>query len=110
MGIIYFWNTPDTYGQLVQSKQFFVTILAFAIPIIDTTSVVINRIKKGKSPFVGGKDHTTHSFYFMGMSVQKIAILYAAIYSLFTSLPYFGFYMLLPLKTKINIHVKKGFK
>lgn len=79
MGIIYFWNTPDTKGDLVQSKQFFVTILAFAIPIIDTTSVVINRIKKGKSPFVGGKDHTTHSFYFIGMSEKAIAILYASI-------------------------------
>lgn len=79
MGIIYFWNTPDMNGQLIRSKQFFVTILAFAIPIIDTTSVVINRIISGRSPFIGGKDHTTHSLYFIGMSEKKIAILYAGI-------------------------------
>jgi UDP-GlcNAc:undecaprenyl-phosphate/decaprenyl-phosphate GlcNAc-1-phosphate transferase len=79
MGIIYFWNTPDIHGNLIQSKQFFVTILAFAIPIIDTTTVTINRILKGKSPFVGGKDHTTHNFFFMGLTEKRIAILYLGI-------------------------------
>jgi UDP-GlcNAc:undecaprenyl-phosphate/decaprenyl-phosphate GlcNAc-1-phosphate transferase len=79
MGILYFWNTPDVHGELIQSKQFFVTILTFAIPLIDTTSVVINRILKGKSPFVGGKDHTTHSLFFMGVTEKRIAILYAGI-------------------------------
>jgi UDP-GlcNAc:undecaprenyl-phosphate/decaprenyl-phosphate GlcNAc-1-phosphate transferase len=79
MGIIYFWNTPDFHGKQIQSKQLFVTILAFAIPIIDTTSVVINRISKGKSPFVGGKDHTTHSLFFMGITEKRIALLFVGI-------------------------------
>ena len=79
MGIIFFWNTPDVHGHLIQSKQFFVTILTFAIPIIDTTAVVINRISKGKSPFVGGKDHTTHSLFYMGLTEKRIAILYIGI-------------------------------
>jgi UDP-GlcNAc:undecaprenyl-phosphate GlcNAc-1-phosphate transferase len=79
MGIIYFWNTPDVHGKLIQSKQFFVTILTFAIPIIDTTTVTINRLLKGKSPFVGGKDHTTHSLFFMGLTEKRIALLYLGI-------------------------------
>lgn len=79
MGIKYFWNTPDVNGSLIQSKQFFVTILTFAIPIIDTTAVVINRLRSGKSPFIGGKDHTTHSFFFMGVTEKRIALLYAGI-------------------------------
>lgn len=79
MGIIYFWNTPDVHGKLIQSKQFFVTILTFAIPIIDTTTVVINRLSNRKSPFVGGKDHTTHSFFYMGLTEKRIALLYAGI-------------------------------
>lgn len=79
MGILYFWNTPDTHQQMVQSKQFFITILSFAIPIIDTTSVFFNRIRKGRSPFIGGKDHTTHSFFYMGLTEKRIAILYAGI-------------------------------
>ena len=79
MGITYFWNTPDLHGELIQSKQFFVTILTFAIPIIDTTVVVINRLRKGKSPFIGGKDHTTHHFFFMGLTEKRIALMYAGI-------------------------------
>ncbi len=79
MGIKYFWNTPDVNGNLIQSKQFFVTILTFAIPIIDTTAVVLNRLRSGKSPFIGGKDHTTHSFFFIGVTEKRIALLYAGI-------------------------------
>jgi UDP-GlcNAc:undecaprenyl-phosphate/decaprenyl-phosphate GlcNAc-1-phosphate transferase len=79
MGIIYYWNTPDVHGNLIQSKQFFVTILAFAIPIIDTTTVTINRLLKGNSPFIGGKDHTTHSFFFMGLTEKRIALMYLSI-------------------------------
>jgi len=79
MGIKYFWNTPDINGNLIQSKQFFVTILTFAIPIIDTTAVVLNRLRSGKSPFIGGKDHTTHIFFFIGVTEKRIALLYAGI-------------------------------
>ena len=79
ISILYFWNTEDIDKNLIQSKQFFVAILAFAIPIIDTISVVINRISKGRSPFIGGKDHTTHSFFFMGLSEKQVALLYASI-------------------------------
>ncbi|MCX6295623.1 MAG: MraY family glycosyltransferase [Bacteroidetes bacterium] len=79
IGINYFWNTPDAHHELIQSKQFFVTILTFAIPIIDTTSVVINRLISGHSPFIGGKDHTTHAFYFLGVTEKRIALMYAGI-------------------------------
>lgn len=79
MGIIYFWNTADVKGNFIQSKQLFVTLLAFAIPLIDTTTVTINRLMKKRSPFVGGKDHTTHSFFFMGVTEKRIAIMYTGI-------------------------------
>lgn len=79
MGIIYFWNPINTSENYIQSKHFFMMLLTFAIPIIDTTTVVINRIAKGRSPFVGGKDHTTHSLFFMGVTEKRIAILYFGI-------------------------------
>jgi UDP-GlcNAc:undecaprenyl-phosphate GlcNAc-1-phosphate transferase len=79
MSIIYFWNTSDSTGELASSKQFFIAVLSFIIPIIDTTTVVINRLLKGQSPFVGGKDHTTHCLYFMGLSEKNIARIYFVI-------------------------------
>ena len=102
MGILYFWNTPDVHGNLIQSKQFFVTILTFAIPLIDTASVVINRLLKGKSPFVGGKDHTTHSLFFMGLTEKRIAILYAGI--CFVSM-FFNYLIITYIKDWGYIHI-----
>jgi UDP-GlcNAc:undecaprenyl-phosphate GlcNAc-1-phosphate transferase len=102
MGINYFWNTPDMHGELIQSKQFFVTILTFAIPIIDTTIVVINRISRGRSPFIGGKDHTTHSFYFLGLTEKRIAILYAGI--CFVSM-FFNYLIITYIKVWSYIHI-----
>ncbi len=75
-GITYLWNTGDTQGEFIMSKQLIITTLTFSIPIIDTTSVVINRLLKGGSPFIGGKDHTTHSLHLMGISEKNIARIY----------------------------------
>ncbi len=77
IGIYYFWNSSDSTGHVVQSKQFYVSILTFLIPIVDTTIVVINRMSKGKSPFIGGKDHTTHHISYLGFSDRKVAVIFA---------------------------------
>jgi UDP-GlcNAc:undecaprenyl-phosphate GlcNAc-1-phosphate transferase len=82
IGIEYFWNAPDYYGAAVQSKQFLIAILMFVVPISDTTTVSINRILKGKSPFVGGRDHTTHHLSYMGLSDRHVGLVMIAISSL----------------------------
>ena len=53
--------------------------LAFIVPLADTTTVTINRIAKGSSPFVGGKDHTTHHLSYAGLTEQSVALLIAGI-------------------------------
>ncbi len=58
---------------------FIVVLTVFILPIVDTTTVFINRIKKGKSPFIGGKDHTTHHLFFKGVTEKRIAILFFTI-------------------------------
>ncbi|MCC7302721.1 MAG: undecaprenyl/decaprenyl-phosphate alpha-N-acetylglucosaminyl 1-phosphate transferase [Bacteroidia bacterium] len=50
--------------------------LLFCIPITDTATVIINRILRGRSPFIGGKDHTTHSLFFRGLTERRIALLF----------------------------------
>lgn len=79
IGIIYLWNYPDSYGVKIWSKQVITAVLVFCIPIIDTTTVVIKRISKGKSPFIGGKDHTTHHLSYLGFSDRQVAYFYSAI-------------------------------
>lgn len=95
IGIVYFWNLPEQLGDgvlksvssesghplsiLEGSKKLTITLLVFIIPIVDTTTVFINRISKGNSPFIGGKDHTTHHLYYLGLSDKKVAILFITI-------------------------------
>lgn len=73
LGIKFFWNAPDYYGNIVPAKQILIAILVFAVPISDTATVTINRILKGKSPFVGGRDHTTHHLSYLGLSDRHVA-------------------------------------
>lgn len=74
IGIRYFWNSVDFGGHVIHSKQVIVVLLAFLVPISDTTSVVINRALRGQSPFVGGKDHTTHHLSYLGLSDSQVAM------------------------------------
>lgn len=75
IGIIFFWNAPDRYGQIIQSKQFIVASFMFIVPICDTATVTINRLRKGTSPFVGGKDHTTHHLSYFGFTDRGVALI-----------------------------------
>ena len=49
-----------------------VLILIIAIPVIDTTQVVVSRIVKGKSPFEGGRDHISHLLLKRGLSQRLV--------------------------------------
>ena len=49
-----------------------VLILILAIPVIDTTQVVVSRIAKGKSPFEGGRDHISHLLLTHGLSQRSV--------------------------------------
>ena len=79
IGIIYFWNSSDINGRKIPSKQIIITLLTFMIPIIDTTTVVINRLLKRKSPFVGGKDHTTHHLSYLGLTDSQVAFIFSGL-------------------------------
>ncbi len=73
IGIKYFWNFDGTD---TLSTNFYLKIslplLAFALPIIDTTTVTINRIMRGQPPYVGGKDHTTHALSYLGLKDNQV--------------------------------------
>ena len=83
IGIKYIWNS-SSYGSLeiIPSKQIITVLLAFILPIIDTTCVVINRIARKQSPFVGGKDHTTHHLSYFGFNYSQIGFVYLGISSI----------------------------
>jgi UDP-GlcNAc:undecaprenyl-phosphate/decaprenyl-phosphate GlcNAc-1-phosphate transferase len=75
MGIDNCWNIAIP-GQSLPLVNFVLVLLVFIIPLTDTTTVVINRLRAGSSPFIGGKDHTTHHLFFKGITEKRIAILF----------------------------------
>jgi UDP-GlcNAc:undecaprenyl-phosphate/decaprenyl-phosphate GlcNAc-1-phosphate transferase len=58
---------------------FFVTLIAFTPAAADTLTVVINRLKKGQSPMVGGKDHTTHHLVYSGLNDRQVWYVFVVI-------------------------------
>ena len=53
------------------ATAFFVPICVLALPILDTTTVVIDRLRRKVSPFEGGLDHLSHRLRRKGLSVRQ---------------------------------------
>ncbi|GAB4380036.1 MAG: MraY family glycosyltransferase [Salibacteraceae bacterium] len=79
MGIIFFWNNDNLVEGHNWWSKITIIITAFAVPMADTITVTINRLRAGKSPFVGGRDHTTHHLSYLGLKDDHVAILVNAI-------------------------------
>ena len=89
MGIDNCWNSPSAH--LIAGfplVNLLLVLLVFLIPLTDTFTVVFNRIRAGGSPFIGGKDHTTHHLFFRGVTEKRIAILFFLISSIGSFLAY----------------------
>jgi UDP-GlcNAc:undecaprenyl-phosphate GlcNAc-1-phosphate transferase len=62
---------PDTQTSI---GSFATPVLLLAIPILDTTVAVLSRLRRGVSPFLGGKDHLSHRLVRAGLSRKMAAI------------------------------------
>lgn len=76
VGIRFFWNAASIEGHWEPARQAISATIVFLLPIVDTTVVTISRIAKGRSPFVGGRDHTTHHLSYAGYSDGQVALIF----------------------------------
>jgi UDP-GlcNAc:undecaprenyl-phosphate/decaprenyl-phosphate GlcNAc-1-phosphate transferase len=53
--------------------------VAFTPAAADTLTVIINRLKRGQSPMVGGKDHTTHHLVYRGYTDKQVGFIFTAL-------------------------------
>ncbi len=79
IGIKYCWNVTSLEQGAIPSQQLSIMILVFLLPLVDTSVVVFNRILRGQSPFIGGRDHTTHLLSYQGLSDSQVALSFAGI-------------------------------
>jgi UDP-GlcNAc:undecaprenyl-phosphate GlcNAc-1-phosphate transferase len=63
-------------------KSLATPILLLAVPILDTTTVVISRIRRGVSPLQGGHDHLSHRLIKRGIPRKWAVILLWAVSTL----------------------------
>ena len=75
LGIYFFWNGYAFNNDQIIAR-IITPILAFLPSLVDTTTVTINRISRGQSPFVGGKDHTTHHLSYAGFTDRQVALIF----------------------------------
>lgn len=79
ISILFFWRFRDPAAGIIDLKQFIIPMLLFIVPLVDTTTVVIRRLMRRQSPFVGGKDHITHQLAYLGLSDQWVAVVLASV-------------------------------
>ena len=79
IGVQFFWNSTLLNGLSSPGQQVSILAIGFLLPLVDTTIVSINRIIRGQSPFIGGRDHTTHNLGYLGLSDSQVGLTFAAV-------------------------------
>jgi len=75
--IRFLWNHGVEENDYSIFSNLTLVLVAFSVPIIDTTFVVIRRLARGQSPLIGGRDHTTHTLFYRGVTERQVAIVYS---------------------------------
>ncbi|MEY2763398.1 MAG: hypothetical protein RLZZ43_1213 [Actinomycetota bacterium] len=56
---------------VTEIPQLFAPIVVLGVAVLDTTIVVVSRVRRGVSPFTGGQDHLSHRLRRLGLSVRR---------------------------------------
>ncbi|MGE5471029.1 MAG: undecaprenyl-phosphate alpha-N-acetylglucosaminyl 1-phosphate transferase [Bacteroidota bacterium] len=62
----------------------------FGVPLLDTISVMIRRIRRGQSPFHADREHLHHIFLLAGFGVNRTVLIILAFQVIFTAFAIFG--------------------
>lgn len=80
-----------------QSRALAIPLLLMAVPILDTTTVVISRLFRGISPFTGGRDHLSHRLMRKGLGRRSTAYVLWGMAALFGSVAFLACCVTTPL-------------
>lgn len=79
ISILFFWNIRTPFIGMFDLRQFLIPMLLFIVPLCDTATVVVRRLARRQSPFVGGKDHITHHLAYLGLPDHWVAMVLGSI-------------------------------
>jgi UDP-GlcNAc:undecaprenyl-phosphate GlcNAc-1-phosphate transferase len=70
------WNNGIEINDYSIMRNTTLVLITFSIPILDTTFVTIRRLMRGQSPMKGGKDHSTHTLFYKGLTDRQVAYVF----------------------------------
>lgn len=76
-------------NSMTQQQRLLIPFLVLAVPILDTTQVIITRILRGLSPFIGGRDHISHLLLSLGLKQRTSVLVLHLISIVFSTFAYF---------------------
>ena len=59
---------------VTEIPQLFAPLVVLGVAVLDTTMVVVSRVRRGVSPFTGGQDHLSHRLRRLGLSVRRSVV------------------------------------
>jgi UDP-GlcNAc:undecaprenyl-phosphate GlcNAc-1-phosphate transferase len=74
--IKFLWNAGVDTGNYSIFSNFTIVLIAFSVPLMDTTFVTVRRLAKKEKPWVGGKDHSTHMLSYKGLTDKQVALVF----------------------------------
>jgi UDP-GlcNAc:undecaprenyl-phosphate/decaprenyl-phosphate GlcNAc-1-phosphate transferase len=77
--IKYLWNAGIDTGNYSVMSNFTLVLIAFSVPLVDTTFVTVRRLAKGQRPWIGGKDHSTHMLSYKGLTDRQVALVFVGL-------------------------------
>lgn len=90
--IKYLWNGATQVYDASPLNGLLICFVAFTPAFADTMTVIINRLRRGQSPMVGGKDHTTHHLVYYGLKDIQVWYVFLAISAISFVLSTFMFF------------------
>lgn len=74
--IKFLWNAGVEAGDYSVFSNFTLVLIAFSVPLADTTFVTVKRLMRGERPWIGGKDHSTHLLSYKGLTDRQVALVF----------------------------------
>ncbi|MBK7129201.1 MAG: undecaprenyl/decaprenyl-phosphate alpha-N-acetylglucosaminyl 1-phosphate transferase [Crocinitomicaceae bacterium] len=84
--IRFLWNAGINEGNYSVFSNFTLVLIAFSVPLVDTTYVTLKRLWKKQKPWVGGKDHSTHMLSYKGLSDRQVGLVFVGLSTMATLL------------------------
>ncbi|MBL7899808.1 MAG: undecaprenyl/decaprenyl-phosphate alpha-N-acetylglucosaminyl 1-phosphate transferase [Crocinitomicaceae bacterium] len=74
--IRFLWNAGLESGNVGVFSNFTLVLIAFSVPLMDTTFVTVRRLMRKEKPWIGGRDHSTHMLSYKGLSDRQVALVF----------------------------------